>query len=657
MGVVATAAIKINADIRDLKKGLSESEKMVQQFGGMVKRAAGLIGGAWLGREFIRNSIEAQSAVAQLNAVVKSTGGVAGFATPQLTAMAGELQRVSTFSDEAIMGAQGLLLTFTKIRGDVLPEATKAVMNMATAMGTDLKSASIQVGKALNDPKVGLTALTRSGVSFSEAQKAVIKNLVDTGRGVEAQKIILAELEVQFGGSAAAARDTLGGALTALKNNFGELFEVSRESSTGVVGAINTITDALPGIRNMFAAFFGGIEMMLVDAAIAWQMNFVKMREFAGNVFAAIAGVMQRSYIPAIRDAGAALEAHAHGLQDSAGMTRSALEAWRTEQYNLIAGLNATVAPVQTVKTKVDELTGSTNAATAAAKKLAATMKEIGGLDFGGALRRQEAKRQEVIEGLSFGAFGVKQMTSGEQAQDAARVTAERAAEDNFNAFAAVPQEFRKGQKATVAELDTLGTRLKAGLGDIGSDLVRGLASVATAMLIGGGGRGSQIGGGLGGAIGGGLGAILGGSFGGPLGGSVGKVLGGAVGSVLGTLGGSLIGGLFDKKTKKVTNGLGAMATQLDRVNQALRNTPSGYKVRAGELGATDVGDNPFAPRPGKPPAGGDPPSRTPGAAYNIANLTVVSNDPDDMLRKVEIGARKKANRGGPSALGFAIAR
>ena len=118
-----------------------------------------------------------------------------------------------------------MLLTFTNIGKDVFPAATEAMLNLSSAMGTDLQSSSILVGKALNDPIAGLTSLTRAGVQFTDAQKDTIKALMETGDVAGAQKIILGELETQFGGAARAAGGTLAGQLDILKNQFGNVKE------------------------------------------------------------------------------------------------------------------------------------------------------------------------------------------------------------------------------------------------------------------------------------------------------------------------------------------------------------------------------------------------------------------------------------------------
>lgn len=255
---IAELFVRLTVDQKGLKGGLTSAQKDLDRFGKTAGRVAGVLG-AGLFTGMVKSTIDAQNEMAQLNAVLKSTGGAAGVTVEELDKMSRHLQSVTTFSDGAVKGAQALLLTFTQIRGAELHAATKATLNLAQAMGGDLKGAAIQVGKALNDPKLGLTALRKAGIQFSESQTAAIKKLVETGKMAEAQRIILAELEVQFGGSAEAARNTLGGALKALANAFDEALEASETSTTGIVGALNALTEAMPEIRSRMDRFIDGM--------------------------------------------------------------------------------------------------------------------------------------------------------------------------------------------------------------------------------------------------------------------------------------------------------------------------------------------------------------------------------------------------------------
>jgi hypothetical protein len=190
-------------------------------------------------RDFAMESIELArvqaEAEAQLGAAIKSTGGAAGLTAGELKRLASEMQSVTNYGDEATIAAEALLLTFTNVQGEIFTRAVPAILDMSTAMGQDLKSSTIQLGKALNDPIAGVSALSRVGVQFTAEQHKMIEALVETGRTAEAQGVILAEIERQFGGSAAAAREADGG-YTALKNSYGDLKEA--------LGALITPTGA-----------------------------------------------------------------------------------------------------------------------------------------------------------------------------------------------------------------------------------------------------------------------------------------------------------------------------------------------------------------------------------------------------------------------------
>lgn len=166
------------------------------------------------------------AAMAKVRQGVESTGGAAGKTADELFSMAQALQGVTAFGDEEVLNkVTAQLLTFTNIAGEQFEKAQVAALDLATVLDGDLQSASIQLGKALNDPVANLSALSRSGIQFSEDQKEVIKTFAETGRLAEAQSIILDEIAKQYGGQAAAAADTFGGKTQQLANTWGDLKE------------------------------------------------------------------------------------------------------------------------------------------------------------------------------------------------------------------------------------------------------------------------------------------------------------------------------------------------------------------------------------------------------------------------------------------------
>jgi hypothetical protein len=256
---------------------------------------------------------EAARADAQLRASLKSTGDIAGKTFEDLNQSAQDLASVTLFDDDQIKGAEALLLTFTNIRGEIYDRSLPAILDVSQALGQDLKSSSIQVGKALNDPIAGITALSRVGVSFSESQKATITTLVETNRVAEAQTLILKELETEFGGSARAAAEAGLGPFQLIQKRFGEIQEsvgglVERglrplspilgniatffEKLTDVIltgksaqgefsGAVNTTSAILRGIGQVIYIVYKAVETV-VGIWIEWQKILISV---AGHIF------------------------------------------------------------------------------------------------------------------------------------------------------------------------------------------------------------------------------------------------------------------------------------------------------------------------------------------------------------------------------------
>jgi hypothetical protein len=180
---------------------------MMTGIGGVL--AAGAIIGFFKGA--FSEAQEAAKVTKLTEAVIKSTGGAANVTAGEINKLADRLSGLAGVDDEVIVNGANVLLTFTKVRNeagkgnDIFNQATAAALNLSAALGTDLQAANILVGKALNDPIKGLTALGKAGIQFTQAQKDQIKTMVAAGDTMGAQKIILKELETQFGGAAAAA--------------------------------------------------------------------------------------------------------------------------------------------------------------------------------------------------------------------------------------------------------------------------------------------------------------------------------------------------------------------------------------------------------------------------------------------------------------------
>lgn len=264
---------EINKSIKNIKGGLDSLPS--------AAKAVGAAFAAYLGArviiDFFKSTIdaanEANRVIAQTNAVIASTGGAAGYTSDEIAKMAAQIQNTTNVSDEAAQTGMNMLLTFTNIGHDVFPQATQAMIDMATAMNggltpnaETLSNTAIQLGKALQDPILGVSALRRVGVDFNQTQQDMIKHLVDTGKGMEAQKYILHELNNEFGGSAAAQAQTFEGQMIHISNSFNDFkeqignalipavsfladsFSSAGEAGNGFIFVIRSISTAIVGL-------------------------------------------------------------------------------------------------------------------------------------------------------------------------------------------------------------------------------------------------------------------------------------------------------------------------------------------------------------------------------------------------------------------------
>ncbi len=310
---LSTLNLKFGMDLAEITSGVNKMEKELGRITKSIKDvqtgvAAGMaaIGAGMVFKKIVDGAVDAQKSMAQVQVAIKSTGGAAGMSAVEIDKMANAMKRQTGIDDDLIKSMASVLLTFTKVGKEVFPQATKAIIDMSVRMGGDLQGAAVQVGKALNDPIKGMTALSKVGVSFTENQKAAVKQMVETGHAMDAQKLILKELQTEFGGAAAAARDTLGGALQAMQQNIDDAVD-SLNGSEGLREAVEFVnvvledfTDYMTGLRQPTSQASKDI------AAIGKVLNDV------GGFFRGFANVMINGW----RDALGAVSAFYKGMTD-----------------------------------------------------------------------------------------------------------------------------------------------------------------------------------------------------------------------------------------------------------------------------------------------------------------------------------------------------
>lgn len=193
----------------------------------------------------------------RIQGLLTATGNAAGTSAAEIQDFARRLGEDTLTSASKVRDAAGALLSFRSIVGDSFKQTLELAQDMASVFGGDLRTSTVQLAKALEDPIQGLTALRRIGVTFTTEQRTLAKEMVKTGRTAEAQAVIFDALESQIGGSArkegqgvAGAVDTLSDRWRELMERFGELFPIKSaiDALSGLVKGLDEYIDSLDNV-------------------------------------------------------------------------------------------------------------------------------------------------------------------------------------------------------------------------------------------------------------------------------------------------------------------------------------------------------------------------------------------------------------------------
>jgi hypothetical protein len=201
-------------------------------------------------------------------------------------------------SNIQIKAQQAQLLTFKNLAktanvvGGTFDRASKAVLDMQAA-NVGGGNAAIALGKALEDPIKGITALAKSGVTFTDQEKEKIKTLVESNKLLDAQDIILKAIEKQVGGTAEATADDT----KKMKEGFSQVSQAIGLSLLPILEAVTPILLGFaawakenPGTFKVVAAAIGGIALSIMAINAAMALNPIGL--IVIGIGALIAGVV-----------------------------------------------------------------------------------------------------------------------------------------------------------------------------------------------------------------------------------------------------------------------------------------------------------------------------------------------------------------------------
>ena len=325
--MAVNVVLKSVFDDKGIKKALGE----FQDFGAGLGKAFAAVGAVTAVAaaalvKFGSDSIAAAENVAQANnrlgQVAKSMnlfGSQTQAVTDRLIKFAETNELLVAVDAEVIKATQAKLLTFknlaqtANVMGGEFDRATVAALDLAAAGFGSAETNAVQLGKALQDPIKGITALTRSGITFTEEERNKIKVLVQSGQVLEAQNMILGAIETQVGGTAEATAkasdkmklafdnisEAVGAALLPVFNEFvDEIAKITPELEEALAPAAAEIATifrerVLPAIQNFtkWLASPQGTQTLkdLTNAVIDAIAGFIDFTKFVFDNFKTIA--------------------------------------------------------------------------------------------------------------------------------------------------------------------------------------------------------------------------------------------------------------------------------------------------------------------------------------------------------------------------------
>ncbi|MCG8506163.1 MAG: hypothetical protein MI755_16285 [Sphingomonadales bacterium] len=227
---------------------------------GVLMRNVGVAGGLMAGG-FAASTLGASKSLSVLadyeqqmfrvEAVLRATDEASGQTVAGIDAFAKRLGRATLTSATEVRAAAGALATFKSVSEDAFRETLGLAQDLSAVFSQDLRQSTVQLGKALEDPLRGLTALRRVGVSFGATQRELIESFVEAGDEAAAQRVILDTLQQQVGGSGEAEAAGLAGSYDSLKeaiHDFGVELSESSLLAAGAKSVLDSLTESVDSL-------------------------------------------------------------------------------------------------------------------------------------------------------------------------------------------------------------------------------------------------------------------------------------------------------------------------------------------------------------------------------------------------------------------------
>jgi hypothetical protein len=221
--MIVTLAMNATKYASGLRKAGADTSK----FGSFTTKAFNLAKGAMLGLTLaviryvpilLSMGAESRKADIQLNFMLETMNGVSAATTAttkRMAAYADQVNKATGIDDEQIKAVQRKLLVFKSLRktademGGTFDRTTQAAIDLAAGGFGTMETNAVKLGRVLENPTANLNALSRAGITFTEAEKRKITVLQESGKLFEAQNMVLKSVENRVLGLAEASATPL----------------------------------------------------------------------------------------------------------------------------------------------------------------------------------------------------------------------------------------------------------------------------------------------------------------------------------------------------------------------------------------------------------------------------------------------------------------
>lgn len=252
-----------------LKKMNSQNKLTGEGLASLAKKAAGVVAAyagfsqmISFGKECITLFDTQARSEQRLETLMMNVKGTTLENVDAMKKYAGELQGITTIGDEATIQGASQLATFQLQSGTIktlLPSLQDLAVSQygVSVSGDQMQSMANLMGKVMTG---SVSALTRYGVTLSEAQKKTLKE----GNETERAAMLVEVLKQNFGGLSEAMANTPEGKIVQIKNAWGDMQEVIGGKLYPVVTTFfGYVASAMPSIQNAVVSAIDAVSVPL----------------------------------------------------------------------------------------------------------------------------------------------------------------------------------------------------------------------------------------------------------------------------------------------------------------------------------------------------------------------------------------------------------